>query len=109
MMTTSTIVLLLVVIAVFVTCEWLLRRIPHAGKRNLSAQSGPWVVQHFGDGGVSYQSFAGPMLDPRDAHFKSREVAEEVARMSGSLARNLGLRARALPLEQAIREFERSG
>lgn len=63
-----------------------------------------WVVRYYGDGDVSYHSFDGPQRDPRFAHSKSREVAEEAAAIANRQIR--GMRAEAVRRDQAIREFD---
>jgi hypothetical protein len=66
----------------------------------------PWVVRYYGDGAVSYHSFAAPMADPRDAHLKTEAVARAVANRGGCLAWAMNMRQEAVPLAQAIREYD---
>ncbi len=73
--------------------------------------SASWVVRHYGDGDVSYQSFGGPMVDPSDADVKTEEVAQEVAAVADGVGQKMGdMHVEAVPLDQAIREYrQRSG
>jgi len=66
----------------------------------------PWVVRHFGDGEISYHSFGGPVVDPRNAHLKTPEVAKAVAEMGDGSFPFDGIHAEALPQSQAIAEYK---
>jgi hypothetical protein len=68
--------------------------------------SEPWVVKQFGDGAVSFHSYNGPVVDPRDAHLKSEAAAREVASLSDAVARRIGMRCEAVSLREAIAQFE---
>ncbi len=65
-----------------------------------------WVMRQYGGGEVSYCSVAGPMIDPRDANYRTQDAARAFVQKAAWLARAIGMKTEAVPLNQAIQEYE---